>query len=480
MSVVSRVAAVALLLVSATRTPASAQTTPCPLVQTRIDLQVDIDYAAPRLAGTATLTVLNPSDTPAHEVPLLLNRLMRVGPARGSGGAALAIASDVVVFEDDPFRQVRTARIHLPHPLARGQTTSVTVDFSGPLVGYTEAGMLYVRDRIDPAFTILRTDAFAFPTLGVASQRANRAAPRRDFAFEAHVTAPDDLTVATGGQLVGRAPARAPGRATSTFRGAGVPFLNIAIAPYTRSDSPGLAIYALPDDASGAAQVHAAAAGAFRLLERWYGARPTDTAVTIIEIPAGFGSQASVTGGIILDAAAFRDRGQLPQLYHELSHLWNAPDDDPPSSRWNEGLAVYLQYRLARELDGYAATAAALQRTRDRACGDGRLKSVAFAGYGAHELTDASYRVGFLMFTVLERLVGVEALDAGLRAYLSAHATGGGSVSALAGALDDASPMELKPFFDDWLFTTAWFGTVCGASDLDTAAAHWARPPSHD
>ena len=78
----------------------------------------------------------------------------------------------------------------------------------------------------------------------------------------------------------------------------------------------------------------------------------------MIEIPEGFGSQASATAGIILDASAFGDQAQLPQLYHELSHFWNPRDLDVPSPRWNEGLAMYLQYRLARELDGFAGTPA--------------------------------------------------------------------------------------------------------------------------
>jgi len=42
------------------------------------------------------------------------------------------------------------------------------------------------------------------------------------------------------------------------------------------------------------------------------------------------------------------------------------------------------------------------------------------------------------------------------------------------------SPLDLTPFFDDWLFTPGWFGVVCGAPDLDAALSHWARPASRD
>ena len=71
----------------------------------------------------------------------------------------------------------------------------------------------------------------------------------------------------------------------------------------------------------------------------------------MIEVPDGWGSQADVTC-ILQTAAAFRDPARLVEVYHEVSHLWNVPATDLPSPRWDEGLATFLQFRMADERDG--------------------------------------------------------------------------------------------------------------------------------
>jgi aminopeptidase N len=227
----------------------------------------------------------------------------------------------------------------------------------------------------------------------------------------------------------------------------------------------GLRIYALPGDEGRAARLAAATDRALAALERWYGPLRSRPAITIMEIPDGFGSQASLTGGIMLDARAFADERELPQLYHELSHLWNVPDRDTPSPRWNEGLATYLQHRLASELDGFTGTADAIERARLRVCGGvgrgDRVAAVPFAQYGVERMTDWSYRVGLLMFDALERKVGRDRLDQGLRTYMQRYKAGGGTTRELARSLDEASPEDLQPFFEEWLFSTAWTRTLC-------------------
>jgi hypothetical protein len=50
--------------------------------------------------------------------------------------------------------------------------------------------MRYVKDHVDPVFTILRSDAFAFPQPGVPSEAANRQAGLRNFDYDLHITVP--------------------------------------------------------------------------------------------------------------------------------------------------------------------------------------------------------------------------------------------------------------------------------------------------
>jgi hypothetical protein len=451
----------------APRTPA--------FVQTALALDLAVDYDRPAIEGTAALTLLNGGGSGEREVPLLLNRLMSIRSIKDQSGRRLRWQSSVSVFEDDSLRQVVWARVTLAEPLPPGQRVTLRVGYGGPLVGYTETGSLYIKDRIDSAFTILRTDALAFPAVGVPSDRANRAMRQDDFAFDARIAVPESQVVATGGALVERT--QAGNQVSFHFAGESVPFVNIAVAPYRVLEADGIRVYALPDDAARAETVLDAGRQALARLESWYGALPARPRVTVIEIPEGFGSQASLTGGIILGAAAFRDKGESPQFYHELSHFWNPRDLDLPSPRWNEGLATYLQFRLARELDGFTGTAAAVERARTRVCAPAvraELDRVPFQRFGAERATDHAYRVGFLMFTALETLLGPGPFDAGVREYVQAHLAQGGTTSDFISVMSRASAsLKLEAFFRDWMETSAWTSPVCSAATFPEALDRW-------
>ena len=445
------------------------------LVQATLGLDLTVDYNRPAIIGTATLTLANNGSGPVREVPLLLNQLMSIRGVTDDHQRRQQWTSVISIFEDDPFPQVVATTVELAQPVPPGGRIVLRVNYEGPLVGYTETGSFYIKDRIDQEFTIIRSDALAFPIVGVTSRTANRAMKQEPFDFEARISVPAEEVVATGGELRGREVAGS--RAVYSFAGRQVPFLNIAIAPYKVAEEAGIRVYALPADAARAGIILDAGRQALTRLEGWYGPLATKPRVTVIEIPEGFGSQASATAGIILDAAAFKDKAQLPQFYHELSHFWNPPDLDVPSPRWNEGLAMYLQFRLAREIDGFAGTSATIERARSRVCAAEAKRDLArvpFARFGAEGRTDFAYTVGFLMFSGLETLMGESDLDRGFRQYVQAHQGKGGTTADLLAALSGASGSKAtSAFLHDWMETTEWIGPVCDAPTFSDALARW-------
>ena len=97
-------------------------------------------------------------------------------------------------------------------------------------------------------------------------------------------------------------------------------------------------------------------------------------------------------------------------MYHELTHLWNAPELDKPTVRWNEGLATFLESYMRERLNGWTGRReyegkwiAWLKR---RMTSDSTYRTVPFIDYGAKSTTGASYTVGNLMFATLYDLVG--------------------------------------------------------------------------
>lgn len=429
------------------------------VAMTRLELTLDLDYGDGSLAGSALYEITNLSDAGVTRIPFNVGRLMAVRAARGAGGATLDFTQDVAVFTDSPRRQVDHVVVTLPAPLAPGAATRLELEYSGYLVGYTETGSLYIQDRVDQAFSILREDAFAWPAVGTLSRRTNRVAPRPDFDFTARITVPEPYTVASGGRLVERS--TRGGRTTFVYESiAPVPFLNLPIAEYGLMERGGVRLYHFPADSAGALRGLGSATRGLELLQEWFGPLGTEPELAVMEIPEMWGSQASLTGGIIQTADAFRDTGPMTALYHELTHLWNAPDLDQPSARWNEGLASFLARRMAGELDGWQGMEDYVLRTSSRilsaAANTPDLGQVPFIRYGEAGATDLSYQVGLLMFYDLYQAMGDERFDAAVGGYYQDHRERGGTFEELLEGLQAHSPKDLTGFFHDWVYTTAW------------------------
>lgn len=456
--------------------PAASQD--APFVLTHLGLELRLDYQRGTVAGTAVLGLRNGSDRPAAAIPLLLNRLMSVSRIGGAAGEIIPFRQDVAVFQDDSIRQVNAIVATLARPVAPGDSLRIVVQYGGILVGYTETGSLYIKDRVSRDFTILREDAYAFPVMALPSWKSRRAMVQQRFSFAATITVPAGLVVAMGGTPGGTV--QRDSLVSWTYRSSEpVPFLNITIAPYRVHQSGRARVFSLPADSTGGRLVGQAVDSAVERFTRWFGALGARPHVVVMEIPEGFGSQADLAAGIIMTADAFRDRSQLRQLYHELSHLWNPPDLDRPSPRWNEGLASFLEWRMAAELDGWTGWDAQLERSVQslmrRCATPPRCDERPLLAFGEAGLTGRSYSVGMLMFYALHELMGPDGFNRAYREFFQRYRTSGATTADLVAVFRRAEPRSDR-VFNDWLLTTRWYGRLSAGDSLRRIVAGYRQP----
>jgi hypothetical protein len=432
------------------------------LTPTRYELDLSVDFPNERIQGSARITITNRGTTPATEASFLLYRLLTISGVRDGVGAPLVFSQNVVAFEDDPRRQANQLRVVLAPPLSPGERRAVDIAYGGFLAGYVETGALYIQDRISEDFTIVREDADAYPTLRPPSWTKIRGDAFPEFDYLARITVPETHVVANGGRLVERDVR--DGRATYVYANVRPAWrMDFAIARYRTLEAPGLRVFFLPDDEAGAERVLGAAAASMHLYGDWFGPKRVSTVFTIIEIPAGWGSQADVTS-ILQSADAFRDPAKVDEVYHEVSHLWNVPAVDRPSCRWEEGLASFLGALAREHLDGAPSLNSRADRTlsrlRERIEEEPKLRSVPMIAYGREQMTSDSYRTGMILFFVLYRLLGSERFTAILRDYDAAYAASGGTTEELVRRYEEAGGTPVQALFEDWLRTTAWTGLV--------------------
>ena len=458
---------VASVVVLLTSSPTFAQRAPdSPLLRpTHYDLSIPLDLDGQRMGATARIRLRNDTKYPVRNASLLLYRLLNVRAVRDSAGVPRDFSQRVVAFEDFGKLQANHIQVPLVPALVPGQEITLEVEYGGHVLGYAETGMLYVRDRIDTTYTMLRMDTYGYPQPGYPSMATNRRAGLPEYDYTARITVPASHTVANGGALVER---RETGvTVTYVYRSLKPSWrMDFAVARFTTLRAGDLSVFHLPEDSAGAHRILDAMSRTLKLYTRWFGPLRGSAAFAVIEIPDGWGSQADVTS-ILQSAAAFRDPRRESELYHEISHLWNATSAEWPSPRWDEGLATFLEDVTADSLSGTATTDSSAMRVArwlaGRLAKDSALRTVPLADYGKREMTGYSYSVGSLMFYGLYRVVGHDVFRRIVGEYYRRHQTGGGSSAGFVQVAKDVSPMDLTAFFDDWLFSPRWGTVVTGA-----------------
>jgi len=408
--------------------------------------------------GDCRLTVLNSSEQLIYQIPVILYRLLKVTSVKDEQGTDLLFTQQVLPYEDWEQLQVNYIEISLKSPISPKEKKIINIQYQGYILGYSEAGMLYVKDRVNEKFTIIRPDCKAYPEVGYPSWKVNRAAGLQRFDYLINVTVPDSLTVANGGTLVGRTSKNE--LVTYSYQNIKPTWrVDVAIAKYgiIEDKANKLKIFHLEEDKQGAQMVLKALKKTMELYTNWFGPLKDYQGFSVIEIPEGFGSQADVSC-IIQTEDAFKSEDQLYQLYHEVSHQWNAISLDPLPSRFeSEGLAMFLQYLVQEKLENKKEVLEkGLKRLSENFCRkcqyNPRCRDVPVIDYGKEGLTDLSYSKGMILFYVLYNLVGEKKFIEIIGTFYQKYNETGAISEDFINHAKEVSKIDLTKFFQEWVY----------------------------
>ena len=438
------------------------------LKTTRYDLDLKPDFTRELVEGACRITVENTAKDSARVVPFLLYKLMTVHSIQDANRQELSYDQRNVMFDDMDSMQVNFIEVTLPQPLGKGKSAMLDIRYSGLMKGYVETGMLYTQDRIDPAFTILRPDCYAYPEVGVPNRQVNRKTGLESFDYALTVTVPEGMTAANAGRLTGYGTDN--GRAVFTFQNIRPAWrIDAAISKYADFTRGPNKVYFFPEDAAGADRVMIAMEKCTELYTRWFGPLHQTGAFTVIEIPEGYGSQADVSG-ILQTADAFRDEQQLHQLYHEISHQWNVRSTDPLPCRWEEGFASFIEWRAQdllhgkNDLDYYMDWyAGEIKKDLEK---DSARAQIAPVDFGTKQIEGMSYTVGAVAFRVLWGIVGEEEFTRLLGGFYQEKEATGATAREFVSYLSTKSSIDLTNYTNDWWLGTGWAGKIKSGKTL--------------
>ena len=443
---------------------------------TRYDVDFRPDFSEESLTSRCSITITNPTDQPASEVPILLYRMMEIDSVKM---ADHGVEFEQIITPVTDFRQLQVnyTRVYLAEPLQPKKSATLDIYYSGYLHGYAETGMQYVKDKIDPEFTIFRTDAFAYPIVGVPCIRVERTKGHEKYDYRLSVTVPDSLIVANGGRLIGKISERA-GFKTYIYENIKPAWrIDVAIAPYEQLEFGQNRIFYFPSDSAGAQNVREAFEKSYNYLTRWWGDLGQRSGFTMIEIPDMCGSQTDVTC-IIQTASAFNNEEMMYELYHEVSHIWNVTATESAPPRWEEGLAMFVQYLLAEELDRMdildEATDRFIDRLRTRFAEKPELAEVGINGYGPKGIEYMSYTSGMIFFRLMYDTVGHKKFGRIVGSFFDRYRDSGASLEEFAHYSISVNK-DLAGLFDEWVFTNRYAELIKDGADYDSLLAEARR-----
>ena len=419
-------------------------------------MAINVDYENGIIIGSCKITVRNDGSKKIKKMPVILYRLFEVQSVTGKKDKELKFIQNVRLFEDWKKIQVNFIQVELEKALKPGKSVEITINYTGHLLGYVETGMRYVRDSVNPEFTIIRMDAYAYPIVGYPSIEIIRKMMQQEYNYEVRVTVPDTLFVANGGRLVNTEYKN--GKASYTYRNIKLAWrMDFAIAKYNVINSGIHNIYHFPEDSVGAAAISTSMKKVMTLYSDWFGPLDDATPLSIIEIPDKWGSQTDVSS-IIQSAAAFKKREQMYELYHELAHMWQPVSLDFSASRLeSEGLSSFLQYLTAEKLEGRAneiekESERILLNLNKSFTNNPSHAQVAMADYGVKGMTGYSYRKGMLYYTLLYMLLGEKEFLTIHGGFYQKYKKDGATQSQYIQFLKTSTSLDLDKFIEDWVY----------------------------
>jgi hypothetical protein len=431
---------------------------------THYSLQIRLFPKEERLEVAAGMTVTNKTGQAVSELPFLLYRLLDVKKVTDDKGSPLTFNQAITRLTRGEVTnlQANLIKVQLPKPLPPGAAIDLTISYSGSIYGYPEV-MAYVNDRVSEKYSLLRPDALAYPMLAQASQESllNAYGINWPFTYDLTVTVPDGYVVACGGSQ--QSVSTKEGMTTFVFKSK-VPTwrIDIAAAKFKQLNDGAkkLAVYFMPEDEKNAADVMNGVSKAATLYSAMFGELKDYQGYTVIEIPDGWGSQAS-DYYFLETAAAFKDLKRILEVYHEVAHSWNAKaKPEVRRTRWfDEAFAMYFQAIALREFESEKAYQDEMDRDREsfirRVNRDKRNSETPIAEYGKYELGANSYTKGAWSLYVLHQLVGEEQFRQIIRTFVSEFRDKPADFKDFQQVAERVSRRDLGKYFDEWIFGVA-------------------------
>lgn len=447
-------------------------------VITHYEMKMRVDLAEARVESACRLTIKNIAAKPLQVIVLLLNPGFTVlEDTFYLNGQSHGFRQKEKGLEGYASVRVSTVRVVLPEPLAPGDTTTVQMNYYGPIKNY--ARMLHhLRDTVNETYTLFREELFAYPLLTSLSFE-DAWSDQSPFTFDVEISVPKEYVVACCGVKT---------QATSNKDTVSYRFrsetptsrMAIAIAKFDvlLDEANRLSVYALPSRGEHPQAMLDLMRATISFYTEFFGPPRHDHGYIAIDIPKDWGTQ--VGKAYFLQPLPNMDQAfRKHEVFRHIAHAWTAqPKPKVKVTRWfDEGFAAYFQALAIREFEGDGAYTELIEKHVDaffnRADQNEDIAATPIAQYDTPRLARNARTKGALALYVLHQLVGEKPFQRIIKSFLAAHATKPADFDDFKRVSENVTGKDLDKFFDEWIYGTLSSEFILARMEMDEILARY-------
>lgn len=409
-------------------------------------LHLDRSESRAQMLGAYQVTFRNTGTEPLSRVTVLLNPGLKVMKVQGPGGRALRTASRTAMIAGKPGLSLEATTITLAEPVNAGSRYEIVVHYSGKLEDLSLMGLEEVREILNPNFTMLRAEGFAYPVFADADfasiEAAWHHAPFHQVAF---------VEVNGEQKVVGNLMV-----AEKTLNGSKINYelksaqpvapLTLAVGDYENLRSGNLLVAYRAGQRTEADAVLERVGSDIAALTNIYGEPRSGAELTVASVRDGYGSSFGPGLALVPDSRF----GAELSLGHALTDMWML-NPAKVQGHWATGIDTLIR--------SHEADSAALPALKEKLFGDALALVKTNAAVGKTPLTDftaaglraESDAMSTLAYAMLHDMLGDEAFWSLIRDFRSEMGAGYTDFATVADYLTRTLPSkQAKKLVQNW------------------------------
>lgn len=438
------------------------------------DFYFNVEPDKGKISVQGVLSVENETSKSFNTLPILLYHELKVKNIKDKHNKNLDFKQGVVSLIDEQEFYVNYILINLENDLKQDDQINLYIEYEGSINGYSHI-MMYVKDKIEKDFSIIRPDCISYPIVSEPSYDCISRSSENTFNYNLFIEVPKDYVAACGGIL--KDAVNKKDRSIFNYISESPTWrFDIGVAKYSivEDKKMNLRIFAFTEHKDCAEKVvKKEIKRVYDYFTTVFGNCSKVNHYSVIEVKESYGSQAGDNYITMEEHGFIGDNKDITHLYHEIGHGWNvkARYDIQQTRFFDEAFASYFEALGIREFYGDEAYRDKMNLYREyfiESVEENKINyDTPICNYGEFGIGYNSYTKGPWALYILNEIVGNEIFYKIIRTFLYRFKDKEVDFKDFEEVAQKVSGISLAKYFNQWIYGIESSRFLCEKADIE-------------